>query len=482
MMKKIIIYAITLLSFCSCQDDNIEDIFDKSPDARAAEKISELKDALTASENGWITYYGANNKIGKWIVLLKFETDGTVKIQTEPVDVAYAGSDYRYPEAFDNTVTYGIQHSQGTDLVFESECIFSRWNKFQYNGVSYRYDLEFQFTLENVSDEGITFKSKTDMGPDESVTRLVLKKATPEDWNTKPITQVNEKLPFFNVDKGNFMRLTENGQLLEYNVAITPDRVLTFAYAGADGIKQEVKRPFTVNRSGIELLSPIQVGTKTLSGFKIDANDSTRWYTNDLGGNAAMEYSNVPASFEDFPYVDIWGVTKTSPLRFDFYRRGNKTSDAFYEMGQKIRGDVSQLPADQMRMYDLYLNNNDEQSEEPNAFVFEYVIPDPDNWGSEYSGDKFQVSIPVTITKKAKKSVSFKLRDGVNLVDCFSTLFTDREKAREQAELVTELLNVLTNEQGWYIVTYQNFGQFFGFISVADPEKYRFEADYARLN
>lgn len=482
MMKKILIYAMVLLSFCSCQDDNVDDIFDKSPDARVLEKISELGVALTTPENGWITYYAANNKMGKWIVLLKFETDGTVKIKTEPVDVAYAGDDYRNPEAFDNTVTYGIHHSQGMDLVFESECIFSRWNKFQYNGVSYRNDLEFQFTLDTISTEEIIFRSKTDAGPDDLITRLVLKKAKAEDWNISSITRVNEKIPFFDVKNGNFMRLAENGQLLEYTVKITPNRVLAFTFAGPDGMKHEVVQPFVVGRTGIELLNPIQVGNRTLSGFKIDASDSTRWYTNDLGGNAAVQYSNIPTSYEEFPYVDLWGAKETAPLRFDFYRRDAKTSDAFYEMGQKIRGNVSEMPKDQMRMYDLYINNNDDRSEEPNAFVFEYVIPDADNWGSEYSGDKFRVNIPITITKKAKRSVSFKVRDGVDLLACFGTLFPNRDEARKQVELITEMLNVLTTEQGWHIATYRNFGQYFGFISVADPEKYRFEMDYSRLD
>ena len=122
-MNKLIYTGLVLVAimFSACSDNEFENLFDKSPEERVAQNIQSIKDILVSSENGWLGYYGSVDNVGGWAVAMNFTDNGWVKIKSDSIGLIPLKS-------FTSELTYNVNTTQTTNLVFESGCIFNIWH------------------------------------------------------------------------------------------------------------------------------------------------------------------------------------------------------------------------------------------------------------------------------------------------------------------------------------------------------------------
>jgi hypothetical protein len=114
-MRKLFLIPIIILLISACDDDI--NVFDKTADERANESIQNLKNELIAPDNGWRVLYTPSSDAGSYYVLMDFNEDNSVRIQTD-----FGEENGRF---FDDTLTYRIDNSLNVELIFETYSFFS---------------------------------------------------------------------------------------------------------------------------------------------------------------------------------------------------------------------------------------------------------------------------------------------------------------------------------------------------------------------
>ncbi len=148
-MKRILGVLLLISILLACRDE--EPIFEKSADERVEEAISDLNAKLTAPGNGWLLRYRPESESGVYNVLLDFNEDGTVNIQTD-----FGVND---GEFYEQTVTYRVDNSLGLELILENYSFFSFL--FEQNGASFLAEYEFNY-INETPDGDLVFRSKSD--------------------------------------------------------------------------------------------------------------------------------------------------------------------------------------------------------------------------------------------------------------------------------------------------------------------------------
>lgn len=167
-MKNYFFLFLALTALISCKDDDAN-VFDKRAEERTAEAIAALKNELVSPEHGWTLKYQPEPDAGSYYVILKFEEDNQVNIQT---DLSVNGGEY-----YNQTISYNVRNSLGLELIFENYSFFS----FLFEQEQAGFGAEFQFSFVNKTpDNALVFNSISDRG---SPTRIVLAPATQNDVN-----------------------------------------------------------------------------------------------------------------------------------------------------------------------------------------------------------------------------------------------------------------------------------------------------------
>lgn len=147
-MKKLsFLLIIALLGFGCTEDESSL----PSVEARTAEAINDLKDALTSPANGWKTYYQPTSGSGSFFMLLDFNKDGTVRIQSD-----LPAEDGVY---YDQTIPYRIDAGLGLELIFETYAVFHYL--FELDQAS--FGAEFEFIYDDEDGNNLVFYSKSDL-------------------------------------------------------------------------------------------------------------------------------------------------------------------------------------------------------------------------------------------------------------------------------------------------------------------------------
>ncbi len=159
----LIILTIFLLASCAFNDEA------KLPpiEERLANSVSSLTELLVAPQDGWRVEYQPTNETGIFFILMDFNEDGTVRIQS---DVTANDGEFR-----DHVVSYRIDNAQGTELILETYGVFHYM--FELQQASFGAEFEFFFIEE--SSDNLIFRSKTDGGLDP--TTIVFQEAGPDD-------------------------------------------------------------------------------------------------------------------------------------------------------------------------------------------------------------------------------------------------------------------------------------------------------------
>ncbi|MGD1891192.1 MAG: DUF4302 domain-containing protein [Cyclobacteriaceae bacterium] len=166
-MKRIFGVVLLVGVLLACRED--EPIFSKSADERAQEAITDLNSRLVAPSEGWLLRYRPENESGTYNVLLNFQEDGEVNIQTD-----FGVND---GEFYDQTITYRVDNSLGLELILENYSFFS----FLFEQEDATFLAEYEFDYVNETPDGdLVFRSKTDPS---SPTNLVFQLASADDIN-----------------------------------------------------------------------------------------------------------------------------------------------------------------------------------------------------------------------------------------------------------------------------------------------------------
>ncbi|WP_176214647.1 DUF4302 domain-containing protein [Reichenbachiella faecimaris] len=157
MVKNILLLLVAIVFLSSC-DNGLEKI--TPPAERSAEAISNLRDDLVAPTNGWVLNYQPTLESGIFYILLNFNDDGTVRIQSDvPGD-----NDYFY----DQTVSYRIDTRLSLELVFETYAVLHYL--FEQNQST--FGAEFEFYYVDKEGDNLRFASKSDNDGEQTVISL----------------------------------------------------------------------------------------------------------------------------------------------------------------------------------------------------------------------------------------------------------------------------------------------------------------------
>lgn len=155
-MKKLPLLLAICAILYSCTNET-EDI--ASPEIRVATAINNFRSKLTAPANGWRVEYQPTPESGIFLLLMDFNENGEVQIQSDVPDNS--------GEFSSQTTTYRIDNALGLELIFEN-----------YNVLHYLFELdqsqfgaEFEFYFAEEIGEDLVLLSKSD-GPDPTVFTL----------------------------------------------------------------------------------------------------------------------------------------------------------------------------------------------------------------------------------------------------------------------------------------------------------------------
>jgi len=155
MMKKWTIVAVFSILLISCSVDDSAKL--PSVEERSSRAINDLKDELTAPQNGWVLSYRPTNQTGVFFILLDFNEDGTVRIQS---DVVASNGEF-----IDQVNSYRIDSSQGLELIIESYGVFHYLFELEQNS----FGAEFEFIFIEKEANNLVFRSKSDQGFDVTI-------------------------------------------------------------------------------------------------------------------------------------------------------------------------------------------------------------------------------------------------------------------------------------------------------------------------
>lgn len=168
------------LILVSCNDDG-EDL--PSFDERVSEAKESLQNELTAPANGWRLDYQPTPNSGFFYILMDFDENGQVTIQSDLAD--------NDGEFFEQTIPYRIDNALDLELIIETYGLFHYL--FEQNQSS--FGAEFEFIFNGKSGNDLIFESKSDFA---NRTRLTF---TPADVNAESLLsrEVAENLDAFGV-------------------------------------------------------------------------------------------------------------------------------------------------------------------------------------------------------------------------------------------------------------------------------------------
>ena len=165
-MKQYLFTLLLIIGLFSCNDDSSQSI--PSIEERIAQSSQALIDQLTEPDFGWRLNYKPSQNAGTFLILLNFDDDGTVRIQS---DVPDENGIY-----LDQTVSYRVDQDLATELILETYAVFHflfEQNRNSFGG-------EFEFIFEGEDSGNLIFSSKSDIG---NVTELVFQPAGFSDDN-----------------------------------------------------------------------------------------------------------------------------------------------------------------------------------------------------------------------------------------------------------------------------------------------------------
>lgn len=473
------IYILLLLALWSCTDNDPDYLFDKSPEARIAEVKAQYSQILTDSPQGWKTFFSSTDQVGRWAILMKFSTGGTVEIKSDPVDYFTTKGIKN-----DDTITYRIDFSQTPELIFESYSQFSAWNDFVYdkNGDGY-YDSyagpETQLQIDKFENGKLYLTSKTDIGSGKGtaeISHFVFEPATKEDWDLSYVASMKKKIGFDNT-KGDYSSFKYQGRFLE-SVCLVDANYRTCIYYTMTETGNDMKElPFCITSTGFTLIRPLDIpGIGQVQNFEPDpegnymkCTDIEGFTLEYLTGNPPLLRTPVTALNRMYLALDVYH-TVGDPIGLELksilenlrppYAPEKQHLNSIYWV-RNISKDMGKLPF-------TY----------PEEVCLIFADTDPSYAGADLHGKNVTaVHIPVRFISDSKRFLNISLIGSIE--EAFLKAYPkDPAYAREKAKQNMPLLNELFTGSVWamYGQNMDTNNPTLKFVNESKPDKSFFTA------
>ena len=342
---RFLIIAFLATQLGSCDSNEAEQKFDKTPAERINAKKKELNDVLLSSEYGWkAVYFTDNTQLGGFTHLFKFSADGKVAMASDfDSDTNIYNSDYSIE--IGSTVSLLFSTKNRIHLLSDS----NNYPTEALKGKGYKGD--FQFLYYGQENGEIIFKTK------RSFQELRFVKATAEDWTDLELhTEMAQNV------KGSDERPLF--RLLEINDG-TEIHKLDFNYgsntrfATANSVEQGYSISYNMGiaftKTGIIVSPALVVNNQELTEFIYD--DSTRDFTatGTNGVSAVIKYSTKPLILTD----DYQLLLPGGGNNVYAYERGLTESEANSPLFLSLLEDIEKAIGVPLIRAQLWFNNPD---------------------------------------------------------------------------------------------------------------------------
>ncbi|MHA7057634.1 DUF4302 domain-containing protein [Aquimarina sp. M1] len=300
-----------LLAVFACSDDDVQPLFEQDSDTRVNLLLESYRETLINSEFGWKTVYQPGSNFGGNNIYLNFNEDNTVDIVS---DVLGGQNDLE--------TTFRVGISQFPELVFENYTTFHAL----FEAQNFSLGAEFEFIFEEVSDNQIIFRSKTDIS---DPTEIIFEKASAQDQ------EIIENLRDFYSqleDENNTFRFIRNLVVLNEANEILYNRTFTYFddlertagvtnFDAATGSISTETLPIAVTDEGFRFLQPLTLGDLSITTFVYDQDFGT-YTSTDSGVTTIIGYDLAPVATEIIPElasadVNSFGVDFSTYSYFD---------------------------------------------------------------------------------------------------------------------------------------------------------------------
>lgn len=272
---------LLLVMISSCTDNEVDPLFNQTVNERTDALKAEYANILTAAENGWIGYYSPNSDFGVYTMLMDFDEDGSVKINSD----YSAGSE-------DNTITYRLDKTLKIELVLESFAVFHKIFEINDNNNGG----EFVFNILSATEDEVVLESKLDFG--EDITIFTLRKAVPEDADFEAIYASEALLAGTPLDSG-IRNILLNGEEIGTFAFNPSDRTATVTYLNEDLEEVSETVRLVIIRSGFIFFDPITINGAILNTFNY--NDLNEEYVDTENSNLIIsDFLECPFDLSTF--------------------------------------------------------------------------------------------------------------------------------------------------------------------------------------
>lgn len=332
MYRYIKFYSLLVITviLSGCSKDEIEPLFDQDSNTRVNTLLEEYKNILTQSEFGWKTRYQPDEEVGAYNIYLDFNEDNSVEVTSDLLG-----------GTFDLETTYRVGITQFPELIFENYSTFH----YLFESNNFSLGAEFEFLFDEVSEDQIIFKSKTDTGEQSTI---VFEKASSTDQQSViSIRDFYDRLgDGFNttsflrniVARNGSDEVVFNGTFTFYE---TPSRSGAISvFDSATGDLETNYYPIAITTAGFDLLEPLIINDQEVSVFTY--NEADNIYVSEDGGlNTIIGYDLQPVATElvpDFLSDDV----NTFGTKYQYYsyfdpsssiHLGENTTEHFANLG-----------------------------------------------------------------------------------------------------------------------------------------------------
>lgn len=448
-IKKIIGIVILVLCY-SCANNEVESLFDKNPEERIKDAKQQLNKILVDAPHGWKTYFGTSDKVGRWLILMDFDKDGTVQLKCDPVDYYYLKG-----VKYDEKVSYKINFSQSSELVFESFTQFSAWNEFVVDSDGDGYfdkytSPETQFIVDKYQDGKLYMKGKSNMGVGKKqaeVLTFVFEPANESDWIFDGITAVKKSINY-DVAKGKYQRLSYNNELLENLFLVDAEsRVILYKYMGTT-VDALSTLPFYITNKGFTLVEPLKLDkVGTIQNFEV--NTTTNTIVCVENPQLSLVYTDKESAVKRTPFT----IFNKMYLGIEVY---HSTGDPIGRNLKKVFDDLRPPYAPQEQHLNvIYFANNIDKDMGKTPFKYAqeltliYADTDPSYSDKDlYGTNPTFVRIPVSYENSSNRMWVISLVGSVEqaFIDAYPTKV---EYAKQKAKDAMPMMYRLLNENGW---------------------------------
>lgn len=452
---KLTLFLGFLAFLVSCKNNETEYLFEKPITVRTADLAKKYTDILTKPEFGWVAHYSPNGKNGTNILLLKFDKEGNVVMQSDYQDGRH-----------NNTITYRIDKTMKMELVFETNSVLHaiyEVNNNNNNG-------EYVFNILDANDEQVHLESKTDNGyGGDVVTQLRIKPATESDWDLSAISRVfkeMEKINFSTVWKiASADGVIANISFFEHDrrVGISRQAFLSYVNEKNEGVTGYF--PVSITSKGFCFRKPIQMSGKKVECFTW--NDAGGYFENTEIGLKIQKSLQMPRpmGYYNFENPDLSNKRMMITNKGATSKSKDQTSPLFIKMHTQFTENFK-TTLGKYEVKNIYISLRNIQAKE---VLLEYYImnpekdsrrPDPNLPSSGVAAYLLNYSIT---TDEKGQLIKFKFTNRGNTLAVHEAFFP----------LLKPMIALLTDEEGFYLQKCEKLNKeqnTFALISARNPE------------